>query len=177
MSAAALGQLGVSFALTGDRQLDAAFVELPKRVQKKVLREGLRPAAKVVQGQAKSNIPKRSGRAAESLKVRAGKRSRANPDRVSVLVITAAGWFKGDQYYLAFGELGFKLGSRKAYTFPAGLRYKLGKSRWLKQRIPVGGKHWIKGALDTRRAEATALAQQKIAEGIEREAASLGKSV
>lgn len=177
MSQAALGQLSVSFTLTGNERLDRAFEELPNRLQKKVLREALRPAAKVIQGQAKSNIPKRSGKGAESLKVKAGKRSRSRPDQVSVLVITAAGWFKGSEYYLAFGELGFKLGSRKAYTFPAGLRYKLGRNMWLKQRIPVGGKHWIKGALDQRRAEATALAKAKIAEGIEREAAALGQSV
>lgn len=166
------------FKLTGNEQLDANFTELPKRVQKTVLRQGVRTAAKIVQAQAVANVPSKSGTLAASLKVRAGKRSRTTPNQVSVQVITEEGWFKGKAFYAAFGELGFKLGARKATPFVTKdgtvARYKLG-TRWLKARIPVTGKHWIKRALDSKGPEAAAAAVEIIAAGIEREAASLGK--
>lgn len=174
---ASAGEISLSFTLTGNKKLDRMFAELPKRMQKKVLREGLRPAAKLVQTQAKANIPSKSGKGSASLKVRAGKRSRKYPDRVSINVITAAGWFRGETFYMAFDEFGFKLGSRKAYTMTRsdGTTYtahKLG-TRYVTQRKQVSAKRWLKNATNQRRAEATALAQRLIAQGVEREAASL----
>ena len=163
----------ITFQLTGQPELDRRFQELPKRLQKKVLREALRPAAKLVHQQAQANIPSKSGRARGSLKVRAGKRSRKFPDRVALVVITAAGWFRGESFYVSFGELGFQLGSRKVHQTKAGPRHKLGL-RYVRERRPVKGRHWIKRALQTARSAATALAMQKIREGIEREAKALG---
>lgn len=164
---------GVKFTLTGDKDVDRAFAELPKRAQRKVLREALRPAAKVLLTQARANITKRTGKAAASLKVKAGKRTRTGS--VTLQVVTSSGWFKGDQYYLPMGELGFKLGSRRLYPTSAGPRHKLGK-RWIRQRIPVDGKRWIRSALEQREAEARSLGLRLLREGIEREAKNLARS-
>jgi len=148
--------LSVSFTLTGDKELDRKFQELPKRVEKKILREALRPAAKMIQRQAVSNFPERTGTARQSLKVRAGKRSRRTPDQVSIVVITAAGWFKGPAFYVPFVELGHKFGKRS-----------------LPNRRQIPGIHAIKKALDQQGETAKQDAIKRIAEGIEREAAAL----
>lgn len=146
--------------LTGDAALDRAFKELPVVVQKKILREVMRPAAKAVMDVATGLVPVQSGALRASLKVRAAKRSRATANRVSFNVITGVGTFKGPTYYGAFVDLGHRLGSRK-----------LGNKR---SKVP--GKNFMKSALDTAgpRAKETALAALK--EAIEREASALGRS-
>lgn len=169
-----------TFTLVGDKELDAAFIELPKRLQKKVLRPAVRAAAKIIQEQAKANIHSISGTAAESIKVKAAKRSRSTPDQVAVNVISSAGWFKGDDFYLGMVEKGFLLGSKKAYTFTTTggktvTRYKLGK-RWIAQRKPVAGKHQVERAYQAQAEAAKAVALEIIAQGIEREAAELGRT-
>ena len=161
--------LGVKFTLVGDERIDQIFVALQIKMRKKILREALRPAAKIILAQAKANVPVVTGRGRQSLRVMAQKRSRKNPNQVGVNVATSAGWFKGKEYYLGFGELGFKLGSRKVYDTPAGPRHKLG-NRYIRQRIPIEGKHWIRKALEQKRAEARDLAIKLIVAGVEREA-------
>lgn len=159
--------------VSGDKAIMNALCELPKRTQGKALRPALRVAAKILHAQARSNITKRSGAAAASLKVRAGKRSRKHG--VSVQVITSAGWFKGDEYYVAFGELGFKLGSRKLYQLEVGPRHKLGK-RWIAERKQVEGKHWIAKAIEQKGSQAREAGLQALKQNIEKEAEALARS-
>lgn len=152
-----VGVLSLSFKLTGNDALDAAFQELDKRIQKKILREALRPAAKLLQAAWKTQIHSRSGTAEQSLKVRAGKRSRKNPDAVTISVVTEGGFFRGKAFYLGFVELGWRTGSRK-----------LGDARKKNE-----ARHWGKKALSSVETEAMALSQRLIAEGIERETAAI----
>ncbi len=169
---ASVGAMTLSFTVTGDAATAAKFAALPVAMQKKVLRPALRATAKIVQTRAITNIRSKSGVTAQSLKVRAAKRSRKFPDRVTVNVITAGGWFKGPAFYASFTELGWKAGSRKAYPFAGGERYKLG-FRWISQRIPVAGKHWLKRAKESSQSAAQAVISRMVAEGIEREAKAL----
>lgn len=148
----------VTFTLTGDKELDRRFQSLAIKVQKKVLREGTRAAAKIVLAQAKANMPVVTGRAQASLKVRAMKRSRKRPDTVGVNVISSAGFYKGDDFYVGFVEMGHKAGPRK-----------FGNSRKL-----VPGKHPIQKAYKSAGPDAQREALDVIAAGIEREAKSGG---
>lgn len=146
--------IGASFQLTGDKALDAKFKSLAIGLQKKILREALRPAAKEILDEAVRRAPKRSGALAKSLKVKAAKRSRKTKDRVSFNVITAQGWFKGETFYAGFQELGWKRGSRKK----AGSRPK------------VPGREFLRGALKAKGPSARDRAIELIRAGIEREA-------
>lgn len=146
----------VSFKLTGDKALDAKFAALPGAMQKRILRDALRPAAKLVLEAAKRSVPRRTGRMAGSLKVRAGKRSRKRPNAVTFIVQTAEGDFKGATYYAAFLEYGHRAGPR-----PLGTK-----------RRHIEGKRYIKRALASVDDQARALAIKLVKEGLEREAKS-----
>lgn len=165
--------IDVQFSITGSAELDRKLSTLPTRVQKKVLRPGVRAGAKVMQTAAKAAVPVLSGVYRQSLKVRAAKRSRKNPNAVRVNVVTGESLFRGKGFYGAFLEYGWKAGSRKTYSVGPGgePRHKLGRL-WLKQRIPVEGKHYLKNAFDSAKATAAAAAKAVIRDGIMREASA-----
>lgn len=148
--------MAVTITLTGDKKLDRLFSSLPKKVQGKVIRPALREAAKIISAKAKTNAPVDTGLLRESLRVRAGKRTRKNVIRV--LVQTEAGFYKGKTFYGAFQEFGHRQGSRK-----------LGNARQM-----IEGKHYIKRAYDSTANRAKAAAQQLIINGIVREAVAGG---
>lgn len=146
----------INFKLTGVEELDQKFAALPLKVQKKILRGPLRQAAKMIQATAKIDAPVKSGVLAKSLRVRAGKRSRRTANRVSVVVITAKGWFKGPAFYAPFVLWGHGIGKR-----PRG-----GKSRW-RRLLRIGdGRKRVKANNFLRRAtDETGSAAQAVALG------------
>lgn len=146
---------GLTFELTGDKELDRKFAGLPARVERKILRQALRPAADMILLEAQTNMPIVSGETRESLNVRAAKRSRRNKNSVVIQVVTGQEFFKGKTFYAAMAEFGHRAGSRK-----------LGASRKL-----VPGIHVIEKAFKAKAEEAKADALQRIAAGIEAEAA------
>jgi hypothetical protein len=148
--------MAAEVTITGDVELDRKFRELPIKVEKKVLRDALRPAAKVILDAARALAPSRSGLLKGSLKVRAQGRSRRRPNAVGFVVQTAEGDYKGETFYGAFLMLGHRLGSRK-----------LGNRRRL-----IAGKNFLRQALDTSGEAAKADALERIKEGIEREASA-----
>lgn len=148
---------GVTFRLTGNRRLDRLFQTLPVKVQKKVLRKPLREAAKVIQKQAKRNAPKDTGLLRRSLRVRAGRRSRRFKNTVRIVVITGEGFFKGETFYGAFQEFGWKLGKRGTPN---------------RRQMPA--LHYIERAYKAKESEARSVAMKGIALGIMKEAASAG---
>lgn len=163
-----------SFSIAGDEKTLAAFKALPDVVQKKVLRPALRAGAKVIRTHYMRRIPSKSGHAATTVKVKAAKRSRKFPDRVSINVQTGKGDFKGKGFYLAINELGWLAGSKKQYTHGGLPAHKLGY-RWIPDRIKVKGKHWFRKAREASQSEAQAAIHRLVKEGIAREAGKLGK--
>jgi len=111
----------VSTVSAGDKWFDVGFeielqdaVErlkgLEPKVRKKIIRQAIRPAMKIVQRDAIARAPRgESGLLKKSIKVRAFKRSRT---KIGVSVSTAKGWFKGDAFYGGFQEWGWKQGKR-----------------------------------------------------------------
>lgn len=159
---------GVTFQLTGDKYLDKLFQTLPKRVQKKVLRKPLREAVKAVKPGVEAKTPVKSGKLKKSYKVRAGKRSRRRKDQVNVVLLTGKDLFKGAEFYGAFQELGFKLGSRKQIHKVLGPRGLIK----VDPRRQIPGKHFMKEGMKAREAQAKQIALEGIKEGIIREATS-----
>jgi len=111
-------QAAAFLKLKGARELDRKLARLEKRTAKKVMRKALRAGGKVILAEAKRRAPKRTGALAASLKVRAAKRSRRRRG-VAVIVATAEGWFKGDEFYGAFVELGTEDMEAQPYVRPA----------------------------------------------------------
>ena len=99
----------IKFAITGDKELNAALKALGSKLALKLERKALRQVAKPVLADAKANCPVDSGDLKRSLKLRSMRRSRV---RIGLQVATSKGWFKGDTYYGGFVFLGHKTGKR-----------------------------------------------------------------
>lgn len=134
------------FTLSGDNDLDAIFKNLEPKVQKKVLRPALRAAAKIIQTEAKARAPVKSGALRDSIKVRAGARTRKGIVRVNVEM--GEGNFKGETFYGAFLEYGAP--GHKLFGRPN----------------PLPPQPFMRPAFDRKKDEAREVAQQQIASGI-----------
>ena len=101
-------------SVTGLKELDRKMRALEPAMQKKIIRKAARRAAKPVLDRARAFAPRRSGALERSLKIRALRRSRRRT-AIGVQVSTDKGWFKGDEFYGAFVELGTKHIEAKKY--------------------------------------------------------------
>ena len=85
--------------VTGDRELDRALGNLLPKYQKKVLRPGLRAAAKLIANDLESLTPEDTGQLVLSIRVRAKKRSRVS---FGTNIIIGSEDVGGDSPYYAF---------------------------------------------------------------------------
>lgn len=133
-------------------------------VFKKVLRTALRAGAKVVLAEAKSLAPVRQtaypakadrtpGSLRNSLKVRSGK----SKTGAAMLVQTRAGDFKGAEFYAGFLEYGTKARFRKVKSKRKGAT---GATGLIKPQA------FMKRAMDSKRAEATAVIASELRAGL-----------
>ena len=141
----------IKFSMIGFEQFRLSLENLPSKVSKRVLRKALRAGAKPIAAAAKNLAPSKSGALRSSIKVRSGKRSRRG---MSIIVGLGADWYKGDQFYAAFVEFGYRVGSRK-----------LGDAR-----REVEGQHFMKRAADNSTAAATSAAIKVMSDQIAIEA-------
>lgn len=65
--------MSVALNMTGDKELDAFFATLPKKVQRKPVSKGTREGARIVLGRAKERVPHREGTLEQTLTVRTAK--------------------------------------------------------------------------------------------------------
>ncbi len=146
-----------SITLEGGPALDKALTELEARVSRKIVSASLRSGAKVVQRQAQSLSPERTGALRKSIKVKAGRVKRGS-GTTSINVGTGKKWFVGDQFYGAFQEFGWRAGKRPS------------KKSGADNRPQMPGEHFMEYAYDTRAAQAVAVivadAKQRIDEAV-----------
>lgn len=144
-----------TIVLTGNealnRKLQAVAGAKAKAIIRKAAREALRPAFQA----ARASAPRRTGKLARSVKLRAITRSRS---RVGARITTSAtdNQFSGKTYYGGFQEFGWKAGKR---TSNAMLGVGKNKKRTTDQkaeaqrrnaaRREVPGKHWLKKTADS----------------------------
>jgi hypothetical protein len=97
--------------VTGSEELNRKLADLKGSKAKQAIRKSSRTALRPVAEAAKSNAPRRSGRLAKSIKVRALERSRS---RVGSRVTSSGSdnQFKGRTFYGGFQEYGWKAGRR-----------------------------------------------------------------
>ena len=115
-TAAGGGAVIFNISGTGDAELQKLLNALPEKVQKKIMRQALREAAKVVAAEARARAPVGTGTLRDSIKVRAAKGKRGT---IGAEVVTGEGYFQGKTFYGAFIELGTRKMGAKPFLRPA----------------------------------------------------------
>jgi HK97 gp10 family phage protein len=102
-----------TFTITGVRELQRAYRELPKRLANKVIRQAVRKALKPVATRVKELTPKDTGLLAKGTKVRA--RAKKRRGVIALDVIQGEGSFKGQTFYGGSQNFGTKKLSALGY--------------------------------------------------------------
>ena len=97
--------------LTGDKALDRNLEQLKASAARRIFGKAARAALQPIKNDAKRRAPRRTGRLATSIRVRALKRSRSRIG-AKVTTGTAGSDFQGKTFYAAFLEYGYKIGKR-----------------------------------------------------------------
>ncbi len=87
--------------LKGFAELEKALNELPEKIERNIVRSALRQAAKVIEAEAKRQVPVRSGKLRDSIRVSV-KLKNGKP----VATVTAGGNKRGQPFYAHFVEFG-----------------------------------------------------------------------
>jgi HK97 gp10 family phage protein len=134
--------------IQGGRELERALRALPGKVAKKIVRKALRAGAKPIQQDAKARAPKKTGKGAKSIKVRATKRRRKGT--IGISVQTSAGDFAGDEFYMSFLEYGFN----KVPTYRGRDGKIYSTPRGTKPTTKIEGKKFMAKAFDAKKDDA-----------------------
>jgi HK97 gp10 family phage protein len=131
--------------LSGDRVLAAKLHRLTDAEAKKAILGACRESIKVIQAEARTLAPSKTGAMRRSIKVRSIARSRK---RVGVRVTTSASdnMYGGKTFYGAFQEFGWKTGSRKGTA----------------NRKQIPGKNFMKQAAGAKKGSALEIFKAKI---------------
>ena len=138
-----------------DKELIRKLERFTRRDAKRAVRRGTRAGAKIVIPRARELAPvlkKRTkrrmpGLLRRAIRVRAAKRSRRY---IGAVVILGAGFFKGETFYGAFQELGWKTGKRGS-----------------ENRKQIPGKHFMERAAKEKEDEAVRVASEIILKEID----------
>jgi HK97 gp10 family phage protein len=133
-----------TFTLTGVKEIQRAYRELPKRLAGKVIRQEIRKALKPMAERVKELTPRRTGALADVTKVKA--RAKKKRGVIALDIVQGEGSFKGATFYGGFQNFGTK---------------------------KMKGKHFFERAFDEMKDAATAQVAAGIAAGIDRELAAL----
>jgi HK97 gp10 family phage protein len=140
----------ITIVLTGDSALNAKLNELTSKQAKEAIRKAARPALQGTLAAARSLAPKRTGRMAKNIKIRAITRSRS---RVGMRVtLSKQGDYSGKAFYGAFINYGRKTGSRRQ----SSLR------RQPKERRQIEGTRFLNKAAEQTRASAVRIYRDNI---------------
>lgn len=155
------------FPIVGAEKLRKQLAALGPRIAKKVIRQSLRQAGKIVQTEAKSNAPVDTGRLRKSIRVRAFKRSRKERIGINVQTNSTNNVFKGKTFYGGFLEYGFRRGKRSNEIKRA---QKNGRTLAGDLRQQVPSRPFMKPAFESKKEQAGKMAVDLLRAGVEREA-------
>lgn len=137
---------GTKFEITGVKELQRAFKELPKRLANKVVRQSIRKALAPIKEAAFANAPRETGYLASKIVIRAMARRKRGVIGVEVRV--GEGEFKGKAFYGGFLEYGTS---------------------------EIAPLHFMLRAYESHKDSALRTVKQLILDGLEREASALKK--
>lgn len=89
--------------IKGFAELDKALAELPAKIEKNIIRSALRAAAKITEAEAKRQVPVRTGKLRDSIRV-STKLVKGKP----LATVTAGASKKGGPFYAHLVEFGAK---------------------------------------------------------------------
>ncbi len=95
--------------ITGLSATRQALEQLPLKVEKRILRKGIREGAKVMLSAARADAPSLSGATRRNVKIRGG---RSKPGTIGLSVGVAAKDFAGPTFYAGFVIYGHRIGKR-----------------------------------------------------------------
>ena len=108
---------GTGVVVTGFADIDRRLKKLETKVQNKVAKSSMRKATKeIILPEAKNRVPVDSGQLEDSIVVRAMR----SKNRIGAVVMTRDGYYKGDEFYGSFIELGTKTMKADPFLRPAG---------------------------------------------------------
>lgn len=142
-----------------EKRLKALDTSQPAGTGLKIVKAGLREGAKVIQAESKALAPKRSGKLAESIRVKAGRKSKKRTT-TSMLITTSSKdkAFTDDQYYGGFQNFGYE--KVNTYRGARGRIYSVKRGAGPTTKVP--GLHFMEKAAKA----ATSAAIEKMAETI-----------
>lgn len=104
--------------ITGHKEIDKKLRKLPEKVTKKILRRAMTKALKPVRDTARGYCPVDTGKLRDSIKIRAGNRSRLAIKR-QVTTSGSDNMFSGETYYGGMVEYGTQNMQAKPFMRPA----------------------------------------------------------
>ena len=140
-----------SITITGISKTAERLDELDRKMQKSIIRKGVRAGCKVWLNAARANAPEVSGVIRKNIKIRSGGSGKG---RYVLTVGVSAKEFQGEAFYAAFVLYGHKVGSRK-----------LGDAR-----TSVPANNFLQRAFDSSHDEAAYVAIETIGDLIQQEA-------
>lgn len=96
-----------TITIKGADEIQRLLSELEPKLQRKVIRQALRKAAKPIQSAAKADAPTKTGRLRKAIKIRAAKRKKGT---IGINVAIADRDFTGAKFYGAFENYGTSRG-------------------------------------------------------------------
>lgn len=155
--------IDVTVKIENADRIIAALDKVTKKVQRKVISAGCRAGAKLIQTNAKTRAPRKSGLLAKAIRVRVSKRvgnRKKKRGEVAVNAQIGKGDFKGETFYGAFQEFGWHSGKR------AGKQH-LKKGGIEDQRKFIAGKHFMEQAYKAQASSALSAMSRTIVDGLE----------
>lgn len=143
---------GIKIDISGDKAIMRKLGALPQKVEKKVITQAVRKAAKPILAQMKANAPVKSGAMKKGIKTKVLPRKQG---MFRMIVGISKKWVVG-KFYGAYEEFGHKTGSPKQ------------KSK--APRKPIKGGHYAEEAYKSKGKGSLDIAKAEILSGIEREA-------
>jgi HK97 gp10 family phage protein len=145
--------------IKGLKELERNLGRLSTRLQTKIIPDALRLGAEVIQQQAQSNAPVKSGFLRSEIKVKSGL---TKAGKVSFIVTVGKQNFTEESFYGAIQEFGTLNTGRK--TLSAN-----GRKRKNKTGVVIKGKHFMQRAFNQRHQQAESIIMHEILKGIEKE--------
>ena len=132
--------------VVGIPEIDRKMRRLPAVVGRKVLSKAFRESMKPILSAAKEAAPVgATGQLKAAIRLRVGKVKRGS-GQVKMVVLIGKGWFKGDQYYGSFVELGTERIKARLFMTSVYERMKESAKADAIARVRAGIDEAIKGA-------------------------------
>ena len=110
----------ISLSITGDIKTDKALAALPKKLQRKALKQATKQAAQIVLADSRRRAPRDTGLLSSKLVIRTAKRGDGRRMPRGIMghaVMTREGLFAGEAFYGGFLEFGTKPRRTKSGAF------------------------------------------------------------